>query len=197
MKIRPSVLALTATVVAVATVALAASAASGSPSADGEQARIERGKYLVDFIGCNDCHTPWKMGENGPEPEMSRYLSGHPQQLETPPAPALPQGYWGGGTMSVTFTAWAGPWGTSFTRNLTPDKETGLGSWTEKEFIDTIRNGRERGIGREILPPMPWPSFGKMTDEDLSAIWAYLQTIPAISNRVPDNIPPAAPPAGD
>lgn len=169
-----------------------ASAAAVEASADA--AKVERGRYLVTFGGCNDCHTPWKMGENGPEPDMSRMLSGHPQQLTLPAAPALGAGPWEG-VWSATFTAWAGPWGVSFTRNLTPDEETGLGSWTEREFVTTLRGGRQRGIGRELLPPMPWPGIGQASDEDLAAIFAYLRSIPAISNRVPDPIPPALPPA--
>jgi mono/diheme cytochrome c family protein len=176
-------------------VASAGAAPSGSAApATPDPARVERGRYLVTFGGCNDCHTPWVVGENGPEPDMSRMLSGHPQQLTMPPVPPLPDGPWLA-IASGTNTAWAGPWGVSFTRNLTPDPETGLGAWTEKEFIDTLRNGRERGIGREILPPMPWQGYGQATDEDLAAMYAYLRTIPAVSNRVPDNLPPAAPPA--
>jgi mono/diheme cytochrome c family protein len=166
----------------------------GNQAATPDAAKVARGKYLVTLGGCNDCHTPWKMGENGPEPDMSRMLSGHPQSIQIQAAPTPAGGPW---VASITAdnTAWAGPWGVSFTRNLTPDKETGLGTWTEREFIATIRNGRDRGIGRELLPPMPWPNYAQATDEDLSAIWAYLQTIPAVSNRVQDPIPPAAPPA--
>lgn len=162
-------------------------------AAAGNAAKIERGRYLVVFGGCNDCHTPWILGENGPEPDMSRMLSGHPAGMAMPPAPQTPEPWVG--SVAATNTAWSGPWGVSFTKNLTPDKDTGLGNWTEKEFIDTLRHGRERGIGRELLPPMPWPGYGKASDEDLSAIWAYLQTIPAISNRVPDPLPPPAPAA--
>lgn len=170
---------------------LGAGAEEGAAKSDA--AKVERGRYLVTFGGCNDCHTPWILGENGPEPDMSRMLSGHPAAMALPPAPQLPEPWVG--SMVATNTAWSGPWGVSFTKNLTPDKDTGLGTWTEKEFIDTLRHGRERGIGRELLPPMPWPGYGKASDEDLSSIWAYLQTIPAISNRVPDPLPPPAPAA--
>jgi hypothetical protein len=79
----------------------------------------------------------------------------------------------------------------SFTANLTPDKETGLGKWTVRTFTDTIRTGRHLGRGREILPPMPIPVYKNFTDEDLAAIFAYLQTIPAVNNRVPAPRPPA------
>lgn len=151
-------------------------------------AAVRRGEYLVTIGGCNDCHTPWRMGPNGPEQDMSRMLSGHPEDLAMPPAPEVPAPW--GGAVAGTFTAWAGPWGVSFTANLTPDPETGLGKWTEQNFIETMRTGRHDGRGRQILPPMPWMNYAKMTDRDLEAVFAYLRTIPAIRNRVPDPIPP-------
>ena len=115
-------------------------------SAEGDSP-VERGQYLVTITGCNDCHTPFKMGANGPEPDMTRQLSGHPAALKMPPPP--------------TFGAeWA--WGGAAT-NTAP-----------------------------IQPPMPWPWYGKMTDEDLKATFAYLRSIPAIANEVP----PWAPAAG-
>jgi len=131
------------------------------------------------------------MGPNGAEPDFTRALSGHPADLVMPPAPELPAGPWLV-AVAATNTAWAGPWGTSFTANLTPDVDTGLGSWTTRMFIDTIRNGRHMGRGRPILPPMPYPVYRQMTDGDLEAVFAYLQTVPAISNRVPPPVPPRA-----
>ena len=168
-------------------------AKSGAQSAPGAKlgAQAKRGLYLVSTAGCHDCHTPFKMGAKGPEPDMSRALSGHPQSLQMPPAPALPEGPW----MVVsagTNTAHAGPWGTSFTANLTPDNETGLGQWTQKDFIATFRTGRHMGRGREVLPPMPIPVYNNFVDADLAAIYAYLRTIPAIHNRVPEPLPPVA-----
>jgi mono/diheme cytochrome c family protein len=158
-------------------------------AAPAQTAQLERGRYLVTTSGCHDCHTPWKMGANGPGPDMSRMLSGHPQDAALPPAPRLGDGAW---VMiaSNTNTAWSGPWGTSFTANLTPDRETGLGRWTLENFREAIRTGRHMGRGRPILPPMPYPMYRHMTDEDLAAIYAYLQSIPAISNKVPDPRPP-------
>ncbi|HKE95231.1 MAG TPA: hypothetical protein VKB34_13045, partial [Povalibacter sp.] len=91
-----------------------------------------RGKYLVTTSGCNDCHTPWIMGPNGPEPDMMRMLSGHPAQMELTPAPTV-SGPWVM-VAAATNTAWSGPWGVSFTANLTPDKETGIGKWTARNF---------------------------------------------------------------
>jgi len=103
------------------------------------------------------------MGANGPEPDMSRMLSGHPQALVMPPAPQLPAGPWIG-AMAATNTAWAGPWGVSFTANLTPDRDTGLGAWTQRDFVQTIRTGRHMGRGREVLPPMPIPAYRNFND---------------------------------
>jgi mono/diheme cytochrome c family protein len=147
--------------------------------------RVQRGEYLVKIMGCNDCHTPVKMGPNGPEPDMSRFLSGHPEQMGTmPPAPAA-QGPWVA-SVAGTMTAWAGPWGVSYTANLTPDQNTGLGIWTEDMFITALRTGKHMGTSRPILPPMPWPAFRNATDEDLKSVFAYLRSIPAITNHVPD-----------
>jgi hypothetical protein len=178
-----------AAAVSVGLVAMSAFAAA-KPAA--RRSMVPRGEYLVTIGGCNDCHTPWKMGPNGPVPDMSRMLSGHPEALtvqEMPKAPAEPWMI----TVTGTFTAWAGPWGTSFTANLTPDPETGLGKWTEQNFIEVMRTGRHLGRGRPILPPMPWPNYAKMTDEDLKATFAYLKSIPPIRNRVPEPIAPDAP----
>ena len=150
---------------------------------------VERGQYLVTTAGCNDCHTPFQLGPQGPEPDMSRMLSGHPQGLVMPEPPVLPPGPWawvGAGTM----TAFAGPFGVSFSANITPDMATGIGSWTEEVFIQTLRSGKHLGTGRQILPPMPWMWVGKMTDEDLKAVYAYLKSIPPIANEVPQPIPP-------
>ena len=149
--------------------------------------RVARGQYLVTIAGCNDCHTPLKMGPKGPEPDFSRMLSGHPEQLSMPPAPKLPEGpwMWSG---AATNTAFAGPWGVSFARNLTPDKLTGIGIWDEKMFIKTIRTGRHWGVARPILPPMPWFNYAKMSDDDLRAVFAYLRSIKPVRNQVPDAI---------
>jgi hypothetical protein len=156
-----------------------------------EARRIERGKYLVTLMVCNDCHTPYKMGPKGPEPDMSRMLSGHPEQMKMPPPPK-PVGPWIA-SIAATNTAFAGPWGISYTTNLTPDKNTGLGIWTEDMFVKAMKTGKHMGTAREIQPPMPWPWFSKATDEDLKAMFAYLRSIPPIVNHVPDWQPPSAP----
>jgi len=154
---------------------------------------VERGEYLVTAMACNDCHTPWKLGMKGPEPDMTRMLSGHPEGVQVGPAPSLapPWGLAG----SLTNTAWAGPWGVSFSANLTSDPETGVGAWDEATFIAAMRSGQHLGGGRPILPPMPWPFTGKLTDEDLKAVFAYLKSTPPIRNKVPEPLPPSAPPS--
>jgi len=151
--------------------------------------KVARGKYIVSTSGCHDCHTPWQMGQSCPAPDMSRALSGHPQGFRVPPPPK-PEGPWIA-AIAATNTAWAGPWGVSFTANLTPDPETGLGKWTQRNFIETIRSGRHMGRGREVLPPMPIMVYNNFSDADLAAIFSYLQSIPAIRNRVPEPLPPA------
>ena len=154
-----------------------------------EMASADRGKYLVTSVGCNDCHTPWTMGPQGPGPDMSRMLSGHPASAKIT-APAKLEGPWmwaGDNTM----TAFSGPWGVSFSMNLTPDSLTGIGSWTQETFVNAIRSGKHMGTGRPILPPMPWQEFKNLTDADLGSIYMFLRTIPAISNQTPTPIMPA------
>lgn len=160
-----------------------------SSSASAGQTPVERGAYIVRSMGCNDCHTPWIMGPRGPEPDMTRALTGHPADLVLPPAPSLPPGPWTW-MGAASNTAFAGPWGVSFTANLTPDPETGLGKWTAEMFIQAIRTGRHEGKGRPILPPMPAAMLANMTDDDLNAIFAYLQSLKPVRNRVPQPIDP-------
>ena len=152
--------------------------------------QVQRGEYLVRIAGCNDCHTPLKMGPKGPEPDMARLLSGHDSGLKMPPAPAPGSPPWGWAG-SMTMTAFSGPWGVSFSPNLTPDDETGLGKWTEQTFVDALRTGKHLGKGRPILPPMPWQGIGTATDADLKAIYAYLRSIKPVKNAVPAPIEPA------
>jgi len=152
---------------------------------------VEHGEHLVNSIGCHDCHTPKLFTENGMELDTSRLLSGHPANETLPPynsETAKSYVLFSGG-----FTAVVGPWGTSFAANLTPD-DTGTGSWTEAQFINSIRNGKYKGLdgSRDLLPPMPWPSYRNLSDDDLKAIFAYLQSIKPVENLVPAPIPPQA-----
>jgi mono/diheme cytochrome c family protein len=170
-----------------------AGAACTQAAAAPSQTAVQRGKMLVIGGACHDCHTPKKLGPKGPEPDMDRMLSGHPENIKiTAPYKPAPGNSWAIG-ISDDLTAWSGPWGVSFPANLTPDTLTGLrsGVWTEALFVKALRTGKHMGTARDILPPMPWNFYGQLSDEDLKAIWAYLGTIPAIKNHVPDPIPPA------
>lgn len=164
---------------------------SRSSAGEKKPTQIERGRYLVLMAGCNDCHSPKVFTPQGPVPDTTRLLSGHPANSALPKIPegTIAPDQWGALT-SNDFTAWAGPWGVSFTRNLTPDVATGLGSWTPDVFVKAMRTGKDMGEGRDILPPMPWQNFGQMTDADLRAIFAYLKSLPPIANAVPDPISP-------
>jgi mono/diheme cytochrome c family protein len=152
--------------------------------------QVKRGEYLVTIGLCHDCHTPLVTGPDGPAPDTKRALAGHPQDIVVKAPATVPESWMG--AFSPTLTAWSGPWGVSFSANLTPDEDTGvLRDFTEQQFIQTLRTGRHQGQGRQILPPMPWPLIGQMTDDDLKAVFAYLRQIPAVKNKVPDPIPPA------
>lgn len=150
---------------------------------------VTRGEYLVTVGGCHDCHTPKAMGPQGPGLDTSRLLGGHPaeQVMGAAPSGLSPDGWAAAGNMNGT--AWLGPWGTSYAANLTPDP-TGMGNWTEEQFIGAMRTGQHAGSGRPILPPMPWQNLAQMTDDDLRSVFAYLRTIPAVANVVPAPTPP-------
>ncbi len=157
---------------------------------------VERGEALVTTGLCHDCHTPKKFGPKGPEPDMDRKLSGHPEDVKvSAPFKPTPGSSWTAAT-NDHLTAWSGPWGISFAANLTPDTLTGLrsGVWTEELFIKALRTGKHVGTAREILPPMPWPFIGQLSDDDLKAMWAYLGSIPPILNHVPDPLTPTGEP---
>ncbi len=179
----------TATIAVSAVVAAASLGARASVSAPTQMSKadmVKRGEYLVNAMGCNDCHTPMKMGPNGPEYDTARYLSGHSSEEKLPPPPN-PSGPWMI-TVSISGTAWSGPWGISYTQNITPDMETGIGNYTEAQFVMTIREGKKQGRGREILPPMPWPAFKNLSDDDLKSIYAFLRTVKPLRNKVPDPV---------
>lgn len=164
---------------------------------DAEQSKIEikdsaelaaRGRYLVTITGCNDCHTPKKMGPKGPELIEELLLSGF-QGKNAIPEFDKEKTQKGFAQMSPDMTAAAGPWGISFAANLTPD-ETGIGSWTFEQFTTAMTQGKYKGMenGRPLLPPMPWFNFTEMKDEDLRAIFAYLKSIKPVENVVPNPV---------
>ena len=155
-----------------------------------QEEMVALGKYIVHTSGCDDCHTPKIFTEAGPVFDTTRLLSGHLQNEALPSldVTALGQNQWAATTMSLT--AWVGPWGISYASNITPDNATGIGTLSEEMFIKTIREGKFMGVGRPLLPPMPWEVYGKKTDQDLKAIYAYLISIKPINNQVPQPTPP-------
>ena len=140
--------------IATATVLVTAGAArAAKPGAKAEGAPAERGAFIVQVGGCNHCHTPWMFDANlgMPVPDMKRMLSGHPADAPDPEGKAGKRDI---GLIGPTFTSFAMPFGVVYAPNLTPDKDTGLGTWTEKMFVDAIKNGKHMGgNGRAILPP--------------------------------------------
>jgi len=153
--------------------------------ADSHENLVKRGEYLVAIMGCNDCHSPKKMGPNGPEVIPELLLSGYPpdRPIIKFDNPMIKQGF---GMFYPDLTAAAGPWGVSFAGNLTPD-QTGIGTWTEEQFKKALTQGKFKGLDgtRMLLPPMPWEGFSNLTDNDVSAIFAYLKSLKPVKNVVP------------
>ncbi len=158
--------------------------------ANQQEEQIKRGQYLVTGIGCADCHSPKKIGERGPEEIPELKLSGFPEGRELPPVDraTLENGWM---LMTGDLTAAVGPWGVSFAANLTSD-QTGIGNWSLEQFKVAMREGKFKGLknGRDLLPPMPWPNFAHLTDEDLEAMFVYLKSTKPVENVVPAPIPP-------
>jgi len=132
-----------------------------------ETEMIARGQYLVGIMSCGDCHTP---GYFYGAPDSTRKLSGSEM-------------------------GWVGPWGTSYPRNLTPEPETGIAAWSEDDIMNALRQGK-RPDGTALMPPMPWPNFAYLTDEDARSIAKYLKSIPPVSHKAPDKLPPGGKPTG-
>ncbi len=152
---------------------------------------VERGKYLVHIMGCNDCHSPKIMTPQGPAPDPARMLSGYPAADPLPKIAdkGILKDY---ALFNMSLTVGIGPWGTTYAANLTPD-DTGLGNWSLEQFKKALREGKAKGMdnGRMLLPPMPWQNYRDLSDDDAAAMFAYLQSIPAVRNIVPSPVPPA------
>ena len=151
---------------------------------------VARGKYLVDFGGCNDCHSPKIYTEMGPIPDTTRLLAGYFADEKLPKADINMIGPEKWVMTEKNFTAWVGPWGISYSANLTPDNATGIGALSEAMFIKTLREGKWMGVGRPLLPPMPWSGISSISNEDLKCIYAYLKSLRPIHNSVPQPVPP-------
>lgn len=160
----------------------------------GYESQQKWGEHIVSFAGCNDCHTPKKMTSRGPVIDSTLLLSGHPAKV---PDPEVNRKDMESKGLVVTsgLTAWVGPWGISYSANLTPHS-TGLATWKEQQFIYAIREGKYKGLpdSRPLLPPMPWQEIRNMTDDELKAVFAYLQSIKPIDNAVPPPKPPVSAP---
>lgn len=149
---------------------------------------VKRGEYLVNTIGCDDCHSPKKMGPRGPEVDLEHRFGGYLQD-----SPALPNDSnavkHGWALLGQGLTVAVGPWGTTYAANISSDS-TGIGAWTEAQFFKCIREGKYKGLdnSRPLLPPMPWFNFAKLTDQDLSAIFHYLKSTKPVKNLVPQAI---------
>ena len=163
---------------------------SNNTDFNGFGSQIEWGEHLVLIGGCHDCHTPKKMTSHGPVLDTALWLSGHPAdmpRIDIDRKEIESKGL----AVAMDLTEWVGPWGISFSANLTPDP-TGIGNWTEEQFIYSLRHGTSKGIAgsRPLLPPMPWEMIRNMTDDEMKAVFAYLNSIKPVNNLVPAPVPP-------
>lgn len=154
---------------------------------------VKQGEHLSHIMGCHDCHTPKLMTDKGPALDPDRLFAGHPATEQLPAITdkaMIAPGQWmlfNGG-----LTAAVGPWGTSFSANLTPH-ETGTGNWTIENFGKALKEGKFKGLdnGRTLLPPMPWQNYANLSDEDLSYLWSYIRSLKPVDNLVPAPLPPS------
>lgn len=150
------------------------------------------GKHIVTVSGCIDCHTPKQMTPQGPMADSSMLLSGYhaaSPDIDVDRADMERKGL----VVTRDLTEWIGPWGISYSANLTSDS-TGIGGWKEDQFIYALREGKTKGLpqSRPILPPMPWMEYRHMTDDELKAVFAYLKSTTPVKNVVPPPKPPVS-----
>lgn len=150
-----------------ATILDAPSAVAGRYAPDHAE-QVQRGEYLVELLGCGACHTD---GALVGAPNAERSLAG-----------------------SRTGIAWSNPLGEKnpgvvYPPNITPDVETGIGNWSDPEIASAIRFGVGQH-GRGGIRVMPWPGYARLTEEDLTAMVAYLRSIEPVRHRVPDDVAP-------
>jgi mono/diheme cytochrome c family protein len=187
MKNHSAVAGIALSIVAGAAILLVANA-PGKDAPAGSAAQIERGRYLVAYGGCNDCHSPKIVTDEGVQVDPARMLSGYPADRPLPDYDPKAVGPWV--LFTDDLTACVAPWGTVCAANITPDEQTGIGLWTAEHFVGAMRTGKHMGTGRPIELPMPWFNLAGLTDEDLTAIFAYLKSIPPVKNPVPAPMPP-------
>jgi mono/diheme cytochrome c family protein len=157
-----------ATVLGLCALALSCSTNQKNTAAAPKQDPVARGRYLVTIMSCNDCHTP---GSFYGAPDTLRQLSG-------------------------SDLGWVGPWGVVHARNLTPDSTTGIGTWTSEQIVTALRTGNTPS-GVQLAPIMPWMNYGTILDQDdAMAIAAYLKSLPPVTHKNLDRIPPGQKPTG-
>lgn len=148
---------------------------------------VERGSYLVNTIGCADCHSPKTFGPSGPMIDPNTNFGGHidGDLVEKVNKEALSNWV----LFNMSNTAAVGPWGISYAANISSDA-TGIGAWSEEQFFRATREGQYKGLkdSRKLLPPMPWPNYAHMTDEDLRAIFLFLKSTKPVKNVVPQAV---------
>ena len=146
---------------------------------------VKRGEYLVTIMGCDDCHSPKKMGPHGPEIIAERRLSGFPGDFTPPPldSNATKNGWV---SLWADLTSAVGPWGQTFAANITSDS-TGIGTWTEAQFKKAFAEGKYKGLdnSRPLMPHMPWQNYRNIHEEDLKAIFTFLKSTKPVNNVVP------------
>ncbi|MEQ9109740.1 MAG: cytochrome c [Rhodospirillaceae bacterium] len=125
----------------------------------------ERGEYLSEVMVCVECHTPGVL-------------------IGAPHGPSLSGSEVGYGIPGL---------GVYYGPNLTPDMETGLGSWSEEDIVTALRTG-VRPDGRILSPVMPWRAFANLKDQDAYALAAYLKSMEPVSNKVPGPFGPTETP---
>ncbi|HEY6194340.1 MAG TPA: cytochrome c [Candidatus Eisenbacteria bacterium] len=159
---------LTATSVGLCLLAISCSTNKPSATAVARPDPVVRGRYLVTIMSCNDCHTPG-------------YFYGAPDTLRR---------------LAGSDLGWVGPWGVVHARNLTPDSATGIGSWTIEQIVTALRSGNTPS-GVQLAPIMPWENYSSILDQDdAMAIASYLKSLPPVTHKNLDRIPPTAKPSG-
>lgn len=136
--------------------------------AQGDSAAIERGKYLVELLGCGACHTS---GALVGEPDLGAALAGSDIGIAftTPLQNRYP--------------------GVVYAANITPDMDTGIGRWSLDQIVAAIRRGAGKH-GRNLAPVMPWPGYARVSDDDAYSIARYLQQIEPVRHKVPATVQP-------
>ena len=155
-----------------------------------KEIEIKMGKILTEEFGCVDCHTPKIIINDQIMIDEKKLFSGHPQDNILPdfPPELVGPGKWRG-LYTSSMTAWGGPWGISYSANLTPDKQTGIGNLSEENFMSVIKLGIHSSLSRKMLPPMPWNEVSRLGDDELRAIFVYLKSLKPIKNKVPESKP--------